>query len=553
MPRLYDDDEARRPILEQDTDNEDPPNGLRGRILHQSDDDELRQEQPGCGSSVCCNPTSALHRFIALILMCLVGFGSYFCYDNPGALQDKFKSDLDLTTTQFVWLYSIYSWPNVILCFIGGFLIDRVFGIRLGTIIYMFILLIGQLVFATGGLINQFWLMILGRFLFGIGAESLAVAQNNYAVLWFKGKELNMVFGLQLSFARVGSTVNFLVMVPVYNYVRSMGYKGHQCTGVVLLMATLTCVMSMLCALILGWMDKRAARILQRNDNPPDGEVVKLSDIKTFKISFWMVTVICVAYYVAIFPFIALGKVFFMRKFDFSPEDANTVNSIVYIVAGVASPVFGLLVDRTGKNVLWVCVSIVVTMIAHGLLTFTFYNPYVAMITMGMAYSMLASSLWPLVALIVPEYKLGTAYGICQSVQNLGLAVISMISGLIVDKGGYFMLEIFFIGWLVISLLATIVIWLYDANDSGTLNMTPAERQLYANKLLREDTRGRSSLDNILSVAPEGSLNADHEEQLFSTAAAAAAAAAAPESIRNRYVSRVLDGANQSDSEPLIE
>lgn len=547
MPRLYDDDEARRPILQPDTDSEEPP-ATGSRILRQSDDDELSQGRTGCGTSACCNPSSALHRFMALILMCLVGFGSYFCYDNPGALQDKFKSDLDLSTSQFVWLYSIYSWPNVILCFIGGFLIDRVFGIRLGTIIYMFILLIGQLIFATGGLINQFWLMILGRFLFGIGAESLAVAQNNYAVLWFKGKELNMVFGLQLSFARVGSTVNFLVMVPVYNYVRNMGYEGHQCMGVVLLIATLTCVMSMLCALVLGWMDKRAARILKRNDNPPNGEVAKLSDIGTFKITFWMVTIICVAYYVAIFPFIALGKVFFMRKFGFTPEDANTVNSIVYIVAGVASPIFGLIVDRTGRNVLWVFLSIVVTMVAHGLLAFTFYNPYIAMITMGMAYSMLASSLWPLVALIVPEYQLGTAYGICQSVQNLGLAVISMFSGLIVDEGGYFMLEIFFIGWLVVSLIATIVIWLYNSNNNGVLNMSPAERELHASKLLIEEDS--KTLEGVQPVSSEGSLNADQHQ---GESEHLPQHPVAPESIRNRYVSRVLDGVNQSDSEPLIE
>ena len=203
-------------------------------------------------------------------------------------------------------LYSIYSWPNVILCFIGGFLIDRVFGIRLGTIIYMFILLIGQLIFAAGGLIDAYWLMIVGRFVFGIGAESLAVAQNNYAVLWFKGKELNMVFGLQLSFARIGSAINFHAMEQIYKYVNQF-YKGPLCIGVVLLLASLSCVMSMFCALILGWMDRRAVRILKRNDNP-HGEVAKLSDVKTFKVTFWMVSVICVAYYVAIFPFIALGK-----------------------------------------------------------------------------------------------------------------------------------------------------------------------------------------------------------------------------------------------------
>lgn len=203
-------------------------------------------------------------------------------------------------------LYSIYSWPNVILCFIGGFLIDRVFGIRLGTIIYMFILMIGQLLFAFGATINSFYVMLMGRFVFGIGAESLAVAQNNYAVLWFKGKELNMVFGLQLSFARVGSTVNFLVMESVYQYVKKF-YTGSYVIGVVLFIATSTCIMSFISALVLGWMDKRSERYLRRT-NDSGGEIPKLSDVKTFKVSFWMVSIICVAYYVAIFPFIALGK-----------------------------------------------------------------------------------------------------------------------------------------------------------------------------------------------------------------------------------------------------
>lgn len=136
---------------------------------------------------------------------------SYFCYDNPGALQNYFMKDMDMSTTQFVWLYSIYSWPNVVLCFIGGFLMDRfvvlffsnvlfwlkfsfpesphtwhltqrlafqilmfngifssslclftfdncsVFGIRFGTILYMFILMIGQLIVAFGTLLDAFW------------------------------------------------------------------------------------------------------------------------------------------------------------------------------------------------------------------------------------------------------------------------------------------------------------------------------------------------------------------------------------------------------------
>lgn len=417
MSRLIssDDEESRQPILQAEHQAGHSSTIAERRRQHQDneledqDHPELDEELTGCGATPLCNPTHACHRFVALMLMCLLGFGSYFCYDNPAALQDNFKADLDLSTSQFVWLYSIYSWPNVVLCFIGGFLLDRVFGIRLGTIIYMFILLIGQLIFALGGLLDLFWLMILGRFVFGIGAESLAVAQNNYAVLWFKGKELNMVFGLQLSFARLGSTVNFWVMEPIYKYTNQF-YKGHMCTGVVLLLAALTCVMSMVCALVLGWMDKRAQRLLKRNDNP-GGETAKLSDVKTFKTTFWMVSVICVAYYVAIFPFIALGKVFFMKKFDYTAEEANSVTSLVYMVSAIASPLMGYLIDKTGRNVLWMVISIVTTMFGHGLLGFTFMNPYVGMTVIGLSYSMLASSLWPLVALIVPEYQLGTAYG----------------------------------------------------------------------------------------------------------------------------------------------
>lgn len=72
-----------------------------------------------------------------------------------------------MSTSKFVLLYSVYSWPNVVMCFVGGFLLDRVFGIRWGTIIYMTLTLAGQIVFASGAYINAFWLMLLGRFIFG--------------------------------------------------------------------------------------------------------------------------------------------------------------------------------------------------------------------------------------------------------------------------------------------------------------------------------------------------------------------------------------------------
>ncbi|XP_034947217.1 major facilitator superfamily domain-containing protein 1-like isoform X2 [Chelonus insularis] len=479
------------------------------------DDDALRG---------CCNPKGRLWRFTGLVLMCFMGFGSYFCYDGPGALQDNFKSDLDMQTSQFVLLYSIYSWPNTIFCFIGGFLLDRVFGIRLGTIIYMGLALAGQVIFATGAMVNTFWMMMLGRFIFGIGAESLAVAQNNYAVLWFKGKELNMVFGLQLSFARVGSTVNFLVMEPIYNYV-SKEYSGPKCIGVVLFLASLTCVFSLTCCSILGLMDRRTEKLLRRGHGE-QREVVKLTDVKYFRGIFWLIALICVAYYVAIFPFIALGKVFFERKYQLSPDAANAVNSLVYSISAGASPVFGFLVDKTGKNVLWVVISILGTVMAHGLLAFSYENPYVCMISMGLSYSMLASSLWPLISLVIPEYQLGTAYGTAQSVQNLGLAVVSIVSGMIVDKKGYFMLEMFFLGWLLISLITAVCIWVWDLSETGGfLNMTPNQRKLHEANRPTLDSLER---EKLLSAGSTSDFSADDLLQPQSDI-----------NIRNRYLSRI--------------
>lgn len=61
-----------------------------------------------------------------------------------------------------------------------------------------FLSFLGQVIFAGGALFGSFTIMQIGRFVFGIGGESLAVAQNTYAVTWFKGKELNMVFGFQV-------------------------------------------------------------------------------------------------------------------------------------------------------------------------------------------------------------------------------------------------------------------------------------------------------------------------------------------------------------------
>ncbi|XP_015216457.1 lysosomal dipeptide transporter MFSD1 isoform X1 [Lepisosteus oculatus] len=458
--------EERRGLLDEDN----------SEVADPSLSDDRDGSGPGRRMPSICDPSTLLHRIVVLIFMCFLGFGSYFCYDNPAALQTQVIQDMQLNTSKFMQLYAWYSWPNVVLCFFGGFLLDRVFGIRLGTIIFSLFVCFGQVIFAAGALCNAFWLMELGRFVFGIGGESLAVAQNTYAVSWFKGKELNLVFGLQLSMARLGSTVNMNIMGWIYSRIAALvGSSGHTTLGITLMIGSATCIFSLICALILGYLDKRAERILNKEQGKT-GEVIKLTDVKDFSLSLWLIFLICVGYYVAVFPFIGLGQVFFIEKFNFSPAQARAINSIVYIISAPASPILGFLVDRVGKNVIWVLCAVLTTLAAHLMLAFTFWNPWIAMCLLGLSYSLLACALWPMVAFVVPEHQLGTAYGFMQSIQNLGLALISIAAGSILDSRGYLFLEVFFSSCVCLALIAVVVLYFVDFLRGGELNLSASQR-----------------------------------------------------------------------------
>ena len=69
--------------------------------------------------------------------------GTYFCYDNPGALQLTIRFVMDVDAQTYMYLYALYSWPNVILCLMGGYFIDRI-GLRVCTMILATLVLIGQ-------------------------------------------------------------------------------------------------------------------------------------------------------------------------------------------------------------------------------------------------------------------------------------------------------------------------------------------------------------------------------------------------------------------------
>lgn len=411
---------------------------------------------------------------LVLGLICLLGFGNYFCYDTPASLEVPIEAAMSVDTSQFTSLYALYSWPNVVMCFFGGVLIDRVLGIRLGSIVFLLLLVVGQFLLALGPFVNQFWVMQLGRFIYGLGGESLSVAQNTYVVSWFKGRELNTVFGLQITVSRAGSALALNVMKKVLDSMSD--YEPRTALGWTLLIAGLTCVISLVAAIILALLDKRAQRILERETIRSE-ENISLRDATRFKPEFWMLTTICVAFYLTIFPFISIGTKFFQTKWGYDQDKANTIDSIVYMISAVSSPVIGLFIDKIGRNLVFLLIASVLVNIAHFLMALTYVWLWFPMITLGIGYSIMCSALWPLVAMMVPESKLGTAYGVMQAFQNLGLAVTANVTGYLVDSQGYMFVELFFVFWTGVSVIFSILLIVIDHRTNGPLNKSAAERK----------------------------------------------------------------------------
>lgn len=420
------------------------------------------------------DPSATCHKVIILFLICLLGFGNYFCYDAPSAIELEIEADMSIDTGKFTSLYAWYSWPNIIMCFFGGFLIDRVLGIRLGAIVFLILLLFGQLMLALGAFTGTFWVMQLGRFIYGLGGESLTVAQNTYVVSWFQGDLLNAVFGLQITVSRGGSALAMLTVKPIYN-ATSKYNPPREALGYTFMIAASTCAVSLIASFILAYLDKRAERILNRTTTRLEEANLSIKDAVNFKSEFWMLTIICVTFYSTIFPFITMAIKFFETKWHY--EKSSFAASSAYVIAAVLSPFIGLYVDKVGRNLYFILASSVMVTIAHMLMALLYVNLWVPMIIFGLGYSIMCCALWPLVSLIIPKNQLGTAYGIMQAIQNLGLGVTNELSGLLVDWKGYILVESFFVFWAGISVIVTMILMVQDRARGGCLNNSAKERE----------------------------------------------------------------------------
>ena len=363
---------------------------------------------------------SRLYRWVVLVFVSLAMFGNYYFYDALSPLADVLQKQLHFSDQNIGLLNSFYSIAPIATVLLGGFIIDRI-GTRKATLLFGVICLIGAIVTAAT---PKFLVMATGRLIFGMGAESLIVSVTTALAKWFRGKELSFAFGVNLMIARAGTWLaqNSPSWAPsAYNSWQTPWWIG---VGFVTF-----CVTG---PLLYWWLEVRAEREYSLG-KAGEADKVVFSDLYRFGRSYWYVVALCVLFYSAIFPFETFAVKFFIDAHGTSRQLGGFLISVLTACTIFGTPAFGLFADKVGRRATLMVLGSVLLIPVFFLMGYTRITLYLPMGMMGVAFALIPAVMWPSVAYLVPQEKLGTAYGLMTMVQNIGLASVNELLGLAND------------------------------------------------------------------------------------------------------------------------
>ncbi|MBN1118736.1 MAG: MFS transporter [Bacteroidales bacterium] len=363
-------------------------------------------------------------RWIALLVASLAMFGNYYLYDSVAYVAKDFIDVLGFSQTHIGWLYTSYSIAAVIVLFFSGIFIDK-YGTKISILLFGLIASAAGLVTALSG---NFIVILAGRFLLGLGAEPLIVAITVALAKWFKGKELGFALGVNLFIARAGSYA--ADWSPTWGKtIYEMGWQPA------LYMASIIGALCAIGGIIYYLIEKYTQKKFILGEG---GETDKL-ELKTlfnFSPSFWYVVILCVTFYSAIFPFRGFAPTFFVEAHGVSHQLAGQLNSMVIVASMFATPFIGLLIDKIGKRALMMFIGSIIILPVYLLLAYGNLNLFIPVTMMGIAFSLIPAVMWPSVAYIVEEKKLGKAYALMTLIQQIGVAFFAYLLGKLNDISG---------------------------------------------------------------------------------------------------------------------
>ncbi|CAD8053468.1 unnamed protein product [Paramecium primaurelia] len=431
--------------------------------------------------------SSGFLRYIILLLSCVALFGNMFIFDQPALLKEQIMQTYSpiygehLTSFYFSFMYSFYSIPNIILPLVGGFMSD-IFGYRKMSIIFMFFVILGQGFLYFGSSVGNFKYMIMGRFMFGLGGESLFVASSIIINKWFVGKELSFANALNLSLIR-SATVLGTYVSPRIAEKSGMTTAFGVGFGITLISGA--------ALLILNFIDSYTEILQKRNLQKTEGlldnsiqvmdfkELVKqiFEDIGTFPKIFWILTLIMTTFYTSVLIFISFSSGIIIdlwlpadAPIEQNQEVAGELMGIPYLCCTFLSPFVGLMVDKVGQRIKFLAIGCALVFL--GLVLMLLFYPIFCMLTLGLSYALFASTIWTSIAFVQNlTIQRGTAFGVMNSVQNFAFFLMPLFIAFIsAEASSQVSVVLFFLILACVSLIIAIYLYIEDRNRLVSLN-----------------------------------------------------------------------------------
>ncbi|MGL5682106.1 MAG: MFS transporter [Marinifilaceae bacterium] len=426
---------------------------------------------------------SAAARWGALAIVSLTMMCGYFLTDVMAPLKPLLEKELFWSSNDYGIFTSAYGWFNVffLMLIFGGIILDKV-GVRITGIGACLLMVIGTAIKYTAiaelisfggtivGISAQVIVASLGFAIFGVGIEVAGITVSKIIVKWFKGKQLALAMGLQVSLARVGTMIAMSLSIPIATYF------GNVSTPI--LAGLIVLCIGTLSFFIYCVMDRKLDKSMPPKELQEE-DSFKIADIKYIFTNkgFWLIALLCVLFYSAVFPFLKYASDLMINKFGIEPNMAGLIPSLLPLGTLFLTPVFGTLYDHKGKGATIMIIGSVLLIIVHVLFALPWLDQIgmaiFTTILLGIAFSLVPSAMWPSVPKIIPENKLGTAYALIFWVQNWGLMGVPYLIGWILDRfcrvetpeGNFYNYTLPMVVFAIIGVLALFVAILLKRED----------------------------------------------------------------------------------------
>ena len=441
---------------------------------------------------------SAVARWTVLVLVASMMFFAYMFVDilSPLAslLNDTLGWDQGVFGTYAAGEFLLNVFGFLI---IAGIILDKM-GVRFTGLLSASLMVIGAAIKFWGiswadantvEWLNAWWpsmpgsakMAMFGFMIFGCGCEMAGTTVSKILAKWFKGKEMALAMGLEMAIARLG-VFGAMWLSPMIS--RQFAVDGVNSVTAPLLFASALLVIGLLNFFVFTIMDKSfdsqlvaIGEATLEKDPEDEFHVSDLKQILTSKM-FWIVALLCVLYYSAIFPFQRFATNFLEETLAISNAEAAGLFKWFPILAMILTPFLGAFIDYKGKGASMMLLGAVIMIACHSVFAFVlplYPSKTLALVTilvLGVSFSLVPASMWPSVPKIIDEKVLGSAYCLIFWVQNIGLCLVPLLIGkLRVATDGYLVPMIVFASFGVLAFLLSLALKVEDKRKNYGLEL----------------------------------------------------------------------------------